>query len=228
MALTDLRQTVLQIVNEVQRKLAVNVTSSLTETSQATLLLRFLNETVAECADHGRWLELLETVLVTAQSSVSEYAFPTAPLVQNIYEIRWGTDPSPLEVRDLRDIRRLTAVGGHGTPRQFGLTGVGSATGNPKFKVYPVPTTAKTFDCAVYVKPQLYTTADGAELPRFPANVLIAGTYAKALLDENGGERTLQFDAAYREYLSLRGEAQRRFTSDTGSMIYFRPQRGYR
>lgn len=225
---SDTRQTVLAIVNEVQRLVGVDTTTTLTATKDTRLYLRFLNETVAECADAGNWLELYSTVLVTAQSSVSEYTVNASDPVHHIYEIRWGTDTAPLEHRSIEYMRRLLAQPSHGTPRQFALTGVNSTSNQPKFSVYQIPTTAQTFDVAFYKKPELYDTNCTEEEPPFPANVLIKGTHAKALLDENGGEPTNQWEVTYREYLDLRNQALNRWTADTGTDIYFVPQRGPR
>ena len=61
------------------------------------------------------------------------------------------------------------------------------------------------------------TPVDATAQPRLPANVLIAGTYAKALLEENGGEPTREFQMAYQEYTKQREEARNRFTADTGT-----------
>lgn len=225
MTVTDIRQTVIQVINQVQRLIGVNPTSTLTETKGATLYLRLLNEIVAECADAGNWLELYKTHTVTAQSSVSQYTIDASALVHHVYEIRWHTDHSPLEVKDIQTINRLLAKPSYGTPRQFALTGV-DTTGQPKFSVYQVPTTARTFTVYFYEKPPLYTTSDSAVVLDLPANLMIAGLHAKVLLEENGGEPTRQWEAAYKNYLSLRGQALNRWNSDTGTDVYFRPMMG--
>ena len=66
-------------------------------------------------------------------------------------------------------------------------------------------------------------TADASAVPAFPARVLVQGTYAKALLEENGGEPTPQYQTAYAEYIRMRSEALNRFNADTGTDIYFTP-----
>lgn len=225
---SDTRQTVLQIINQVQRLIGVDTTTTLTATKSTHLYLRFLNEVIAECADAGDWLELYDEVLVTAQSSVSQYTISATDPVHHVHEIRWGNDSSPLDHRSIEYMRRLLARPSYGTPRQFALTGVDSATNQPKFSTYQIPVTAKTFDVAFYKKPPLYDTNCTEDEPPFPANVLIKGTHAKALLDENGGEPTQQWEAVYREYLNLRHEALNRWTADTGTDIYLVPMQGRR
>ena len=221
MATSDVRKSILEIVNVVQRKLAVNVTSSLTETIQANLLLDLLNDVIDEVSDMGDWQQMFREVEVTAISSVGTYEIKASAQVKNIYEIVWDSDVAPLEVLDIQDIRRLQRLASHGTPRQFAVVGVSGA--NPLIRVHPIPTTAATFDTAFYKKPRYYTTDDGAIVPGFPAKVLEKGLYAKALLEEAGGEPTEQSKTAYAEYARVRSEALNRFTADTGTDTYFTP-----
>lgn len=226
MALTNTRLSVLGIINEVQRRLGVNVTSSLTETKHATMLLTLLNDVIDDVSDLGDWQEMFRETLVTAQSSVGTYELSVSADVQRVYEIVWNNQVAPLDVRDIQDMRRLQRISSYGVPRQFAIIGV--SANNPKFRVYPVPTTAATFDVAYYKKTRMFTavTADASAMPAFPARVLVAGLYAKSLLEENGGESTRQFQAAYVEYTKMKKEALNRFTSDTGTDLYFIPTGG--
>ena len=231
MALTDLRSNTLNIVNEVMRKLGLSAVTTLTSSQLTRVLVRFLNETIEECSNFGDWQEAFKEVNVTAQSSVGTYEIKTsgATLVKNIYEIHWNNDVAPLEVREIQDMRRLQRLASFGTPRQFAVVGVNASSGNPNIRVYPVPTTAAAFDVAFYEKPRLIdatVTANTTAIPIFPSNVLIAGVYAKALLEENGGEPTREYEVAYQEYLSTRQEALNRFNADTGTDIYIVPTGG--
>lgn len=227
-AVSNIRQTVIQVINQVQRKLGVNTTSTLTETKHATVLLRLLNEVITECEDAGDWLELYEEHTVTAQSSVAQYTIDASAQVHHIHEIHYEGSPAPLANVSISKMRMFGKITSFGSPRHFALTNVDDTTGQPVMKVFPVPTTARTFDIGFYEKQNLLTTSDTATVPKFPANVLIQGVYAKALLDENGGEPTKQFEFAYGEYKNIREQAMNRYTSDTGGDIYMVPQRGYR
>ena len=84
--------------------------------------------------------------------------------------------------------------------------------------------TTPTFDIAYYKKPSLYITSDVSAVPAFPARMLIQGLYAKALLEENGGEPTREFQAAELAYLRMRGEALNRFNADTGTDLRVVPR----
>ena len=222
MATSDVRKTVLGIINTVQRRLGVSPTDTVSSTTHANMLLELLNDVIQECSDFGDWQEMFREVNVTAISSVGTYEVDASAEVKNIYEIHWDDDIAPLEVRDIQEIRRLQRVNSHGEPRQFAIVGVSGV--NPLFRVFPVPTTSGAlFDVAFYKKPRIYTTSDGGVTPSFPAIMLEKGLYAKALLEEAGGEPTPQYEVAYREYVQTRAEALNRFNSDTGTDMYLTP-----
>lgn len=225
MAITDLRQTVLQTINRVLRKFGVDDVSTLTQTKQARAYLDMLNEVMSELSDFGEWIELLEEINVTAQSSVADYAIATSALIHHVGEISFDTDISPLTQETIEDMRRLGRTSAHGVPRHFTIMGV-DASGNPKFRTQPIPGTQqadKLFKVLLYQKPRLFTTSDASVLIPFPADVVFQGLYAKALLEENGGEPNNQYQWAYREYERMKKEALNRWTGDTGSEVRFVP-----
>lgn len=222
---TGLRETVLSIVNRVERKLGMNVSATLTATSMSRVLLDMLNEVMDEISDSGDWQEMIQEVTVASQSSVGAYEVAVSGLVKRIHEISWNNDVAPLYPVDIADIRLFQRTNTYGSPRQFAIFGVNASSGNPLFRVHPVPTTAAAFSCLVFVKPSLYTTSSGSSIVPFPSNVAVQGLYAKALLFENGGERTAEFQTAYVEYQRMKKEAMARFNSDTGNDVSFVPSR---
>lgn len=224
MATSDVRKSILEIINVVQRRLGVNATDTVGQTAHSTMLLGLLNDVIDECSDYGDWQQMFREVEVTAISSVGSYEVKASAQVKNIYEIVWNSDIAPLEVLDVQDIRRLQRVGSHGTPRQFAIVGMSAA--NPLFRVHPIPTTAATFDIAFYKKPRIYTTSDGGVTPSFPAKMLEQGLYAKALLEENGGDQVPQYEMAFNEYARMRAEALNRFNADTGVDLFITPNGG--
>lgn len=222
---TGLRSTALEIVNRVRLKLGYNTVSDFSS-KNAEMLLGLLNETISEISDFGDWHEMYREATVTAAASVGEYEVAVSGLVKNVYEIQFGTQVAPLEVRDITDIRRLQRLSGTGEPRQFSIVGVNASSGNPTFRVYPVPGSSqagKTFDIAYYQKPEALTTAATATTVQFPAELVFKGVYAKALLEENGGEPTAEYQAAYTEYIRARKETLNRLRADTGSDIQIMP-----
>lgn len=232
MSLTDVRKDAISIVNEVQRRLGVNQQNNFTDTKLTQVLLDLLNDVIDEVSDFGDWPQMFREVAVTAVSSVGNYKISVSADVKNVYEIVWGDDTASLEVRSIEDIRRLQRLASFGTPRQFAMVGVSGTA--PKFRVYPIPTQTSidaesssggVFDVAYYKKPRLLqpVSADTSATPAFPSRVLTQGLYAKALLEENGGEPTPQYQTAYAEYVRMRQEALNRLTYDTGTDLYVTP-----
>ncbi len=232
MALADVRKTVIQIINEVQRKLGLDAATTLTETKQTQVLLDLLNDVMDEISDFGDWPQMYHEVDITAASSVGVYKISVSgdAVVKNVYEFVWGDDVSPLEVRSIEDIRRLQRLASFGAPRQVAIIGASGAS--PFFRIYPIPNQSAidaetsaggVFNIAYYEKPRLFTTADVSALPEFPSRVVTQGLYAKALLEENGGEPTPQYQVSYAEYGRMRIEALNRWTADTGTDVYFVP-----
>lgn len=232
MALDDLRKSVLDIVNAVQRRLGVNTTAALTTTKHATLLLDLLNQLVDEVVDAGDWHELYTEVSVKCSSSVGTYNLepPNFGIVKNIEEIRFSTQVQPMYPVTKAEIRRLQMAGSFGVPRQYSVVGVATATGNPAIRIWPIPGSnedGSDMVAAVFIKPPLYTTADATEEPPLPAALLIQGLYCKALLEENNGEPTKEYMVEYQTFQTKLNEALNRFSADTGgSDTWFQPGAG--
>jgi hypothetical protein len=157
MAISDVQKTVLQLVNEVERKLSIDVSSTLTTRKLTTTLLDYLNDVIAELSDYGDWQEMFREVSVTAQSGVGEYKVYASAEIKNIYEIHHSArGVAPLQNRSIADMRRLQKLGGTGVPHQFSVVGVSGS--RPKFRVYNVPGTnqdGQLFDVAFYKKPRI-------------------------------------------------------------------------
>jgi len=228
MSLNNIRLTVLEIINEIRRKMSINTVTTLSADKYSLILLQFLNEIITECSDFDDWPELYDEINVPVSAGVKTYSLNVTFPIQSIYEIAFDTDAAALEYRDIVDIRVLGRSGtSNGTPRQFAIKGT-DTRGNPEFTVHPTPTTAhqasaKVFDVAVYKKIELFTTNDLSKRPQFPANLLIQGLYAYALLDENSGAGTDATESAFALYYKLMREANNRYTSDTGHDVFFTP-----
>jgi hypothetical protein len=231
MAIESLRLTTLQVVNEVQDKLGVNRTSTLFATKHARVLTGLLNEVMDELSDYAEWQELYFETTVAAQTSVASYTIDPSDdsLVNKIEEIAWASAISSMYPVSKEDIRRLRRIGSFGEPRQFSIIGTDEFTGAPKFEVYPTPGSNQSsgqFLIAFYKKPNiLAVSADSSTVLPFPGQLLINGLYAKALLEENGGEPTDQYNMALAIYERQKLEASNRWNADTGTDIYFIPSR---
>lgn len=223
------RMSALDIVNEVRRRVGVNTVTSFTEDKFARVLLQLLNEAIAEVNDFGDWQETYQEITVTASTSVFSYSVRASggKEVHHILDVAFNNNVGNLLNRSIEEIRRLRRGGGVGTPRQFTVMGT-DVSGNPVMSVHPQPGTAQnnqTFNIALYFKEPLLTEASVSAVPVFPGNLLVMSLYAKALLEENGGEPTRQYQVAFTEYQRFLREASNRFTTDTGTGFRIIPGR---
>ncbi len=199
--------------------------SNTTDTKLATVMVQFLNEVIADISDFGDWQEFYNETVVTAVSGQSEYELGLTSPIKSILEIAVSGQIAPLYFTDVRDMNRLIRVNTVGVPRWFSLVGTDSQE-NPKFRVSPIPGSREDGEgmrVYYYDKPKLYSTSDDAVTPDLPANLLIQGLYAKALLFENGGEPTTEFQAEMQLYERLKQQALNRYNTDTGTDIFFTP-----
>lgn len=232
MASTDIRKSVLGIINETREKFALDTVSALSADKEAKLMTNLLNDVIDEVSDYGDWKETLRAeIIVTASSSVFDYTVETSALVKNIHEIAFDDEISPMWLTTLDDILRLNRSGGFSRPRQWAIIGVDSYA-NPKIRVFPTPGTNennKTFKVTFYKKPRLYSysvTADSSAVPFFPSRVLVAGLVAAKSLEESGGVPTQQYIVYKKNFDDMLREAYNRFNADSGSNTQFKPTFG--
>lgn len=222
-SISDTRMTILQIVNEVRRKLGIAVVTSLTSDSNSKAAVDYLNDVADEVSDYGDWQEAYATFTVTAQTSVYEYSFTTSSVFKNIDEVAWQDRIAPLRLVGTEDMRRFRRIGSLGQPHSWALLGVG-ADGNPKFQVYPTPSSSENgdlIDVQGFTKPRQYTTSDGAEYPPYPARLLVQGLLAFMLLDESRGTPESEFKAEYGRFRNMLEEVFNRYNGDTGTDTTF-------
>lgn len=226
MGIGDIRYTVLQAVNEVQRKLGLNETS-LNNNKVAVQLVDFINDTCNDLSDFGDWQEMITSANVTAVSGQRDYSINTSANIKNIGDIYLSTRTGPLRFITTDDMRKMTRVSSQGTPSQFTLFGT-DANGNPNIRVRPTvdgTTSGALFSIVYYVRAPVYTTADTNTVIPFPSDLIVNGTLARHLLNESGGSPTDHYTLIQDEYLKSRKEALNRFQGDTGYNVAFAPSR---
>lgn len=224
MGIGDVRYTVLEIVNEVQRKLGLSETS-LTANSLAVQMVDFINDVCSDLSDFGDWQETLNSANVTAVSGQRDYSINTSANVKNIGDIFFSNRTGPMRNVTIRDMRIMTRVTSVGQPTQFCVFGTDS-NGNPVIRVRPTPAAnedGELFSVVYYVRAPLYTTSDASLVIPYPADVVTLGVLCKALLNESGGSPTDHYTKTYQDYLEARKEALNRFNGDTGWDVNFTP-----
>lgn len=225
MGLGDIRYTVLQVVNEVQRKLGLDPTSTLSQNKLSTQLVDFVNDVCSDLSDFGNWQECLVSANVTAVSGQSDYGISTSANIKNIGDIFFSNRTGPLRNVTIRDMRIMTRVTSVGQPTQFTVFGT-DPNGNPVIRVRPTPAAnedGQFFSVIYYIRAPLYTTSDDSSVIPFPGDLVVDGVLSQALLNESGGSPTDHYTKVYQSYLEGRKDALNRFNGDTGWNVDFTP-----
>lgn len=224
----DLRYTVLQVVNEVQRKLGLSPTVNLVQNKVAIELVDHINDTVDDLSDFGNWMETLSTAMVTAQVSVRDYVVQASGVIKNIGDIYLSTRRGPLRSVDIDTMRVMTRTTSMGQPSQYCIFGVDSSSFQPIIRVRPTPDQSQEgsmFSILYYKKPSQYTTNDTNTVIPYPARVVVNGVLARYTLRESGGAQSEMYQIYQQDYTEGRKKALNRFNMDTGWDISFAPAR---
>lgn len=234
-AITETRKSIIDLINEVRRKLGYNPVTTLNQDAQSRAMVEFLNDVVSEVADYGNWQEMLETYEVSVLSSVMEYVVSATNIVHNIREVSFEGQVAELRRRPLEDLWRWQRInaqgGGRGVPRQYAINGVSETTGQPIISVYPVPSSAQAgykLKFRYYRKPELYTTSTTAtNLVPFPSRMISKGLQAAAYEDETALQQ--DYAIARSMFEKMMEETYNRYNGDTGNTTQFTaPSRGTR
>lgn len=217
------RDTVLGIVQEVQRRMGYTPSTTLSANRTALKYLGFLNDVVSEISDMGDWPQLYEEVTTTVAACANTVEVNASAPVKRIMEVHEGSQISPLVWQSISQIRLLERLSAQGTPRQVAL--VNTSGVNPILRYSPRKTSAAGFNIAVYTMPTVYTSGNATETPPFSRALLNQGLYAKALLDENDGVATDHYKASYMLYRNQLREEWNRHNGDTGGDIQLKLRR---
>lgn len=225
MSIGDIRFTLLQTVNEVQRKLGLDVTTTLTANKISKELVDHVNDIVDDMSDFGNWMEQLATCMVTALTSVRDYTISVSGVVKSIGDVYLSTRRGPLRSVDIEEMRIMTRTTALGQPSQFCIFGT-DANGNPLLRVRPTPDATQNgsmFSILYYLKPSLYTTSDSSTVIPFSSRAVVLGTLASYTLRESGGAETPLYQMYYNQYLQAKKNSYARFNGDTGWSVSYTP-----
>lgn len=228
MGISNLRFTVLQVVNEVQRKLGLTPTTTLTQNKVAIELVDHINDVVDDLSDFGNWMETLSTAKVTAHTSVRDYVIQASGVIKNIGDIYISDRTGALRSLDIQTMRLMTRTTAVGEPSDFCIFGVDASSGQPIIRVRPTPdisTDGALFSILYYKKPSQYTVTDTNTVIPYPARVVVAGVLARYTLRESGGAPSEMYQVYQKDYERGRTEALNRFNADTGWEVSFVPAR---
>ena len=123
-AVAERRDTIINIINEVRRKLGLAPVTTLDSDTHSLTMLAYLNDVIAITSDYGDWQEALREVSVTASSSVRTYTISTSAPLKNIHEIAFEDETQRMWLRTFDQIRRWRrTTSGTGIPRNWAYSG---------------------------------------------------------------------------------------------------------
>lgn len=224
--LNDTRDTVINIINEVRRKLGLPAAASIVSDDHSRVLLDYLNDVITYISDWGDWVETIREVEVTASVSVRDYVVETSAVVKNIKEICFGSEKNPMRLVNFEDMRRHVRASSTGSPLYWTIIGINPTWGNPVFRVSPqVDSNAnnKTFKIVFHERPRRLTTSDGSYLIPFDARIVTQMLLALALLDESRGTQNMDFRTEMARFDDMIRECYNRYNGDSGEAVQFRP-----
>jgi hypothetical protein len=213
------RGTILQVVQEVMRRLNYDPPASLSANRTTLKCVSFINDVVAHISDYGDWPAEFQEVALTAAACAVNLEINVSAPIKRIYEIHENSNRSPLLQRDIQDIRLLQRGSAVGAPRQFALTRTSGINPIVRFDRRQT-TTAMGFNVAVYTSPLVYATSDGSKVPPWSSRLLVQGTYAAMMLDENDGVPSNHYQANFAMFQNQLKEEHNRMSSDTGTDVY--------
>lgn len=225
MGIGDIRYTVIQVINEVQRKMGLDATNTISANKQSVLMLDFVNDVCNDLSDFGNWQEALVTSNVTCVSGQRDYSINTSANIKNIGDIYFSLRRGPIRNITIDDMRIMSRVSSKGTPTQFTVFGT-DANGNPALRFRPTPSATEAggiFSVLYYVRAPLFTTSDINTLIPFPGDVVTDGVEAMAILNESEGAPNDRYKYTQQKYLEGRKNALNRFNGDTGWNVSFTP-----
>lgn len=225
MGIGDIRLTVLQIINEVQRKLGLSETGTSAANKLSKQMVDFINDTCNELSDYGNWQEMIASANITAVAGQRDYSINTSANVKNIGDIYFSLRTGPLRNITINDMRLMSRTSATGMPSQYTIFGTDS-NGNPNIRVRPTPSTNEDgglFSLVYYVRAPQYTTADDSVVVPFPGQLMTDGVLAKAILSESEGAPNDRYRYVQQEYMDSIKEAINRFNGDSGWNVSFTP-----
>jgi hypothetical protein len=227
MPTNDVYLTVLEVVNEVRRKIGVpNAVTSLTTDSLDPVMVDFLNDVITEINDFGLWNEMIGVATTTLISGQEFYSISTSDPVKTIKDIYFqGTNSSLAFITNeqMRLLKRTNANSNQ--PTMFTIFGV-DVLGNPNIQLYPTPnnTAAGKVINVFYQKlPFHYDTSDTDSVLPFYGRLIVQGLVARMILDQSGGAPNDQYSMERATFENMLKETFNRYKADVGYYRRFVP-----
>lgn len=189
--------TLLQMVNQVQRRLREPVTAAVDTTPYASMITVWVNETKREVEDSWNWSMLRDTVVATTIQDTRAYVLTNARNRFRVLDVYNNTENyllKPIYHTD-QTINFIGASQNTGKPMYYSFNG--SFEGDPVVDLFPIP------DGVMAINFNLVIPQDDLALPTeqilVPSEPVVLGAYMRALV-ERGEDGSTQYQWAAKAY----------------------------
>jgi hypothetical protein len=194
--------TYLEIVNDVLARLRESSVSSVTQTTYATLIGKFVNDAKRQVENAWNWEALYTTISISTVAGTSGYTVTGSGKTQKNESIFDSTNQIILQKAPLSWIKQQQQL----TTVQQGNAGYYAWSGNngtdSTVELFPTPNSAATIKFNMYV-PQVDLSADGDNCTVDGVSVAL-GAYTRAVIErgEDGGITSSDAASIYKSHLS--------------------------
>lgn len=194
--------TYLEIVNEVLVRLRETTVSTVSQSAYSRLIGNYVNDSKRQVEDAWNWDALYTNLPVAVVTGTTVYTVTGLGLRQKDVTINCTSVSNQISLRNvpgkwIEDQQQLSVVQ-TGSPVYYAWAG-GNGT-DSKIEVFPTPDASYTLSVNATV-PQINLT-DDADVLMIPAEAVVAGAYARALV-ERGEDGGLSSSEAYSLFKSI-------------------------
>jgi hypothetical protein len=195
--------TYLQLINDVLIRLRENEVSTVSQTTYAKMIGKFINDIKREVEDSYDWNSLTDTLTATTSSSLFNYVLTGSGVRFRILNVLNDTSDWFLEnpTGSWMTDRFLFGTPESGSPKYYSFNGV-DANGDTQVDLYPIPNGAYNIRFNI-IKPQA-ALSSASDVLKVPSEPVLFGAYAKALAErgEDMGQNSSEAYALYRKSLA--------------------------
>jgi hypothetical protein len=195
--------TYLQLINDVLIRLRENEVSTVSQTTYAKMIGKFINDIKREVEDSYDWNSLTDTLTATTSSSLFNYVLTGSGVRFRVLNVLNDTSDWFLEnpTGSWMTDRFLFGTPESGSPKYYSFNGV-DANGDTQVDLYPIPNGAYNIRFNI-IKPQA-ALSSASDVIKVPSEPVLFGAYAKALAErgEDMGQNSSEAYALYRKSLA--------------------------
>lgn len=189
--------TLLEIVNQVLRRLREDTVTALTDTTQAQLLAEFVKDSVVLLQDMHNWSMLKQTIRATTAAADYDYTLTGAGKKFKVINVWNDTEEFFLREKSATDLQLLLNItdATNEMPSFYGFD-VHDAAGDPTVFFYPIPDGVYNIDFQLIVPQDREDIVEATEI-LIPATPVVFMAWAMAVAErgEDAGAVSTQIES---------------------------------